>query len=760
MRGISFRIGPKLDLYQRVFCEAIAKRPLLWCAGGAIAGILVADGECALGLTLAAGLSAIIAFTRRWKICGAFWVVVLLAGVLHYQDLSQRTSFREAVSEGVNGVILDDVFLGEIIAEPRVNPHGWTALARQSEGPALWVVARGQAPARGATVTMTGNLEPIRKPRNPGVFDFGPWLDRQGAAAVFRASDGFREVRAAPGWTTWGEQLRVGFRSAITRGLEEESEVAAVIRAVAIGERPNDSAITEPFRLSGTLHLFAVSGLHVGMVGLLAWVALRFSGISRRAAVVPLIAILFSYAWLTGLNPPAVRAAWMAVIVLGAFIFRRRPDMGNSLGAAALLLLIYDGDQLFRPGVQLSFGVVAAIGLLHPLTAKAFYWLKSAEPYLPRSLYGRRRAGWLWVRSQTADSLTVSTSAWLGSAPLTALIFGLVTPISVVASVVLFTLVFPLLALSLISGICAPLPYVSHGVNRVTGTLASAVVKVAAIGASVPGGHFKIPLDRPAKAFAIVYDLGGNGAICWHDHGATLLIDAGSERDFEYRIGPSLDRMALVPTAFVATHPDGGHAGGLVGVCQKWPIAQGLLPVVKARSTSYQSLSAVGGELSPKLLLGESGRLYPLARGAHLEVLHPPQRWADSVIADDRAMPVRLNWRGWKLLIMSDAGSQTERALLQGGADLSADVVIAGRHQFDDSLTQAFLQATGARAVIVTHTDFPAGQRVPQRWRKVTEAAGLAVFHQGESGAVVLTIDDNHLGLRGFFDGRELQLRK
>ena len=118
-----------------------------------------------------------------------------------------------------------------------------------------------------------------------------------------------------------------------------------VIRAVVIGEQPPDADdLVAAFRNSGTLHAFSVSGLHVAMVGSIGWLLLRDSpecrGGGRCWCLLPLI---FGYSWLTGNSPPAVRSAWMAAVFLGAFVFRRRPDLLNALGAVLLV-----GDAVGR----------------------------------------------------------------------------------------------------------------------------------------------------------------------------------------------------------------------------------------------------------------------------------------------------------------------------------------------------------------------------------------------------------------------------
>ncbi|BCX47153.1 DNA internalization-related competence protein ComEC/Rec2 [Haloferula helveola] len=720
----------------------------------AVAGVLVADGAWIVGLALLVSIAGVVGAAGCWRLLGAGAVVALVAGTLHLRDVSDRRERRDALGDGRYGELTLT-----LIEQPQAHGRFWSAVCeeRGTEGK-VRLRALGNPPGKGAVVEAKGVLKPPQPPRNPGEFDVRPWLDRKG---VFAEMDGrVSVVREPDPGAIFGQTIREGFRNAVTRGLDPQSREAAVIRAVVLGEHPGDDVLIEPFRLSGTLHVFAVSGLHVGMVGLLGWLLMRSLGIPRQAALIPLVLMMFGYAWLTGMKPPAMRAAWMAAVVLGAFWFRRRPDLANALGLAALLVVLLDADRIFSVGVQLSFGVVAAIGLLHRPVSRLFSWIARPEPYLPRSLYGRWREGGLRIRQRSADLFTVSGSAWLGSAPLTAWHFGIVTPVSVVASVVLSLVVLPLLGIALMAAACSPLPKLSEWLNLANAQLAGIALSIAKAGQNVPGGHFSVPHGRPGDEFLIVYDLGDDGAACWHGGGSSLLIDGGGQWNFERVVLPSLREMALRPDSLVATHPDGGHVGGLVEAMDAFPVRRGLVPVQRALSSNYRDLLVAAEAREVPLVLGGKDAIYPLAEGARLEVLHQPDSWNWHQIADERVMPVRLNWRSWRILFVADAGWATERAMLESGADLRADVIVAGRHAHDLSLGGPFLRATGAKAVIASHAEFPPEERIPDSWRKSCESAGVAVFHQGESGAVVVTPMDGGIELRGFLDGRVLQLTR
>ena len=151
-------------------------------------------------------------------------------------------------------------------------------------------------------------------------------------------------------------------RATLTRGLEDSPDVAALINGMALGlrhETPDD--IEEPFQQTGTLHLFAVAGLHVGIVAQLLWIIALLLRLPRKAAAALIIPCLFFYSAITGFHVSSVRAATMAAVLLGGIFFDRPVLALNSLAGAALLILAVDPNQLFSAGFQLSFAVVGAI---------------------------------------------------------------------------------------------------------------------------------------------------------------------------------------------------------------------------------------------------------------------------------------------------------------------------------------------------------------------------------------------------------------
>jgi competence protein ComEC len=731
------------------------RHPLFAAALVTVACVLAANVIPWMGLATA-GIFALLGTAcsswRRgmaWLVCGG-----LAAGVFTVRNNTRRMA--EETLMALPGGVMES----RLLEDGRGGGRVWSAPAvlRRSDhaGVKVWWEGTGSPPVSGSVVRAKGSFRPLPEPRNPGEFDRGEWMRRQSVAAVFHATQIAGETSTGT-WAKFGAMIRHGFRARVTAGLDENSRQAEVIRAVVIGEQPPDDVnLMAAFRNSGTLHAFSVSGLHVAMVGGIGWLALSLGQVPRRRALPLLIALVFGYAWITGHSAPAVRSAWMAAVFLGAFGFRRKPDLLNALGAVLLGAMLWDGRLLFQPGVQLSYGVVAAIAVGTSWAARSFAWMEKPELYLPIQLMGRWEKFWLNLRRKTAGSLAVSVAAGVGSAPLTALHFGLVTPVSVLANLVLVPLVFMLLSAALLSAVLFSVaPPVARGINRLNGLLADACVLSACGFSAIPGGHFSVGGDK--RPMLLVYDLEyGDGAACFSDgNGAGVLLDCGGRRSFEYLVAPSLRKLCVTPDSVVLSHPDGGHLGGGSAVWEQFPIRQALLPVTRSRSPSLRAWYEQAPHDDIRIHHAGTTSSLTLPDGAMLEVLHFPDPLAVNSRADDRVVVFRLHWRGWKILLTGDAGMGTERQMLDKLTDVSADVIIAGRHRTDITLCDRFLDAVKPRAIIASNASHPEGEAVPPAAIAYWKSRGIRVIDQRESGGVTLHMDNNdHLRIESFL-GRE-----
>ncbi len=735
--------------------------PLFFAALVAAACVLVAAHNLPLAIGLGALCGAAGGLLRNWR-TGLTWLLCgcLAAGIFRVRETMRATAEADLLASAGGEMH------GRVLKDGKGKGHFWSAPAVLLDGPQagakVWWQGRGECPVAGSVVTASGNFSPLPVMRNPGEFDQAAWLRGQGVAAVFQASWVTGLVTTGR-WPALGAWLRKGFRTAVTAGLEENSQAAVVIRAVVIGEQPPDAEVlVAAFRNSGTLHAFSVSGLHVAMVGTIAWCLLRLTGVRRRWAVLVLLPLIFGYSWLTGNSPPAVRSAWMAVVFLGAFVSRRRPDLLNALGAVLLAATLWDGRLLFQAGVQLSYGVVAAIALGTGASLRLFAWMAKPELYLPLAFMTRWQRVWLWLRRHVAQSLGVSLAAAVGSTPLTAYHFGLVTPVSVFAGVIFVPLVFVLLCMSLLAVVLYPLaPTATQWINQANAWVADGCVLTAESFAAMPGGHFL--LRQESKPFLLVYQLEhGAGAACFTDgQGAAVLFDCADPYGFKKRVAPSLRRLGVIPDSVVLSHPDGSHLGGGAQVWQLFPIRQVVLPVEKSRSPALRAWTEQAAAAGIQTRLAQNLHDLPMPDGARLEVLYFPDPQSISAVADDRVAIYRLHWQGWKILFTSDAGMATELAMLHAHLDVSADVIIAGRHRTDASLSDGFLDAVDPQAIIASHSNFPPSEKLDPLTLDYWKSRSIQVISQAESGGVTLRIDPaGTLRLGGFADHSVVTLKR
>ena len=115
-------------------------------------------------------------------------------------------------------------------------------------------------------------------------------------------------------------------------------------------------------------------------------------------------------------------------------------------------------------------------------------------------------------------------------------------------------------------------------------------------------------------------------------------------------------------------------------------------------------------------------------------------------------MAIRVHWNGWKIIVMGDLGVEEERAMIASGIDLSADLVMIGRHGRTYSGSIEFLEATGTRAVIASSSTYPKRETPTKLWRAAVEKKGIHLLVQDETGAVLIDIDPDRLCLKPYLE--------
>lgn len=226
--------------------------------------------------------------------------------------------------------------------------------------------------ARGDTLLWKGRLQRIPPPLNPEAFDFAGYMERQYVFhQSFIRSGNYRifPYRGGGGLTAWAARAQSRGLRILADYLPEE-DAYAVAAALVLGHREAlDTGLREAYAISGAMHILAVSGLHVGLVYLLLSRMLRIIPVRpshrRWFEMILQLGGIWGFVLVAGLPASAVRAATMfSFFTLGRTLYRQA-SIYNILAASAFCMLLWNPQQLFQVGFQLSFSAVFGIIAWH-----------------------------------------------------------------------------------------------------------------------------------------------------------------------------------------------------------------------------------------------------------------------------------------------------------------------------------------------------------------------------------------------------------
>ena len=644
---------------------------------------------------------------------------------------------------------------GRLAAEPRRWAPDRTRLlidAERADGtPAsgrIQATVYGVSPmlTEGQHVAGLLRLRPATGFHNPGTFDYGEHLARQGIRIVATGRAESIEILddPAPPWP-----VRVRRAAIASMGAALPPVSAALLAGLLLGDRtdlPRD--VDEAFRLAGVYHVLAVSGFNVAILAASVWAVCRFLRVPRRAGAATAIVIVIGFALVVGPSPSVLRAVVMAVLVLTALLLERDASVTNSLALAALAILAVRPGDVFDPGFQLSFA--ATLGIV-------------VAP-LPRGMI--------------VGALAVSTAAQLAVLPVALTHFNQLSTIGVVANLG----VVPLAAAATVVGLAAvglsflseaigavafdavwPIMLALRGVVALAARVPAAVVHLPAPGpiaiVCYVGGlalllvHGRAPLPRGrlfrrvvavgllglAVGIAVwplvrwpdgrlritVLDVGqGDAVVLEMPDGRTILVDAGSGGPMRLDVGervvaPFLWNRAILRLAGLAvTHDDTDHAGGMAAMRRLFRIDE--------------QWTAASAPSEPR-------------RFGRAIVTPLPPAAASGGRRNDAGLVLRVELGLASFLLAADIGAAREHELIASGTRLASTVLKVAHHGSRFSTTPEFLRAVRPTAAAISVGARNAyGHPDPGVLARLAEA-GVEVYRTDLDGALIFETDGGTL---------------
>lgn len=618
-----------------------------------------------------------------------------------------------------------------------------------------------EPPSLGETWRLAVRLRAPHGYANPDGFDYEGWLFRDGIGATGYVEPERHSYRIHGSEVPRLDRIRRHVDERLAR-LVGPDERSAVLAAVVVGARHRISREQwERFARTGTSHLMAVSGLHIGLAGgsafAAAWaLAALIAGRRnlRDLALIVAVACATGYAVLSGFAVPARRALLMAAIAALAVLCRRRLPPARLLALTVVLVIVADPVAVLSPGFRLSFAAVAVLLIIAGRYVTAIR--SSVAPARSRMAAATKQLGILQF-SLLAGLFPLVVSEFGRFSPLAPLVNIVVLPIFNVLTVPLAlagTLldgpVEPLgdrfivlsdhglrFALTLIDAAGArPLSWAdSVAANRLPVLLLPVLVivlpggwpgrKVAAIAMAA------VIINRPAPPppGCVDYhalDVGQGLSVVLQTHRHTLLFDTGPS----FRSGGSAAGFAVLPflarrgidrvDELIVSHGDLDHAGGLRDLIRG------------ARVGNIRT-----GEPIP--LLGRAQQACVAGDrwtwdGAAFRVLHPRHntRWR----GNNASCVLEISVGEYRLLLTGDIESPVEKLLAHRDQLRTAFVVFVPHHGSPTSSTESLVQATRPDVALISagfrnRWGQPA-QAVTDRWRR----AGASVINSAEAGAV------------------------
>ena len=668
--------------------------------------------------------------------------------------------------------------------------------------------AEGAGILPGDRVRAEGTLRLPSTAQDEGEFDYRAYLARRGILAELRAlylpqvlpqrEKGLCYLlKRGPALARL--RLADGIREALPR------DQSLFLEGILFGSREGITADDrEIYQRTGVMHLFSVSGLHVGFIFAFLLALSGMLRLGRGASFLLVASGVWGYAAVIDFAPPVTRAAVMATVGLGAHYCRQRKDHTASLALAALAVLLADPAALFEPGFQLSFA--ATWGILY-LAAP----LGDKLPFPPL----------------LREMVTVPVTAQLATLPLTALYFQQVAVLGLLANV----LVVPLAGLALFLGIAGAVlalaaPAAGSPFLVSAGALSYPIKWLVGLAAGIPGAAFAVPHSpwwvvavwflllvlfgwslqhgftvsfphfrfrsfpsrwtlpsfcglvlcllfmcwvpgcRSQQLEVTFLDVGqGDAVLVRTPGGRSMLIDAGGSPTYGSStfdpgreiVVPALWRAGIRRLDLVVnSHPHEDHLGGIPAVLRNVQVGGFVVPPLEhptPLTLEVQRLLREKGIPVYQIRAGAQIRLDPALR---IAVLGPPERLYRGTRSDlnNNSLVLHLVYGEVSFLLTGDLEQEGMAGLaaaakegrLQGG--LAATVLKAPHHGSPYSTCPEFADAVRPQVVVISVGRNSFGHPAPSTIR-FWEERGARVLRTDEAGTITFRTDGKRLEIRG-----------
>ncbi|MBI1825887.1 MAG: ComEC/Rec2 family competence protein [Planctomycetes bacterium] len=551
------------DNFQLACSEFLLASPLFPVAAGMVCGVVVASTtKCSINVLLTglilSTLLLSISTTLRSGHPATLWGIIFIGGLCAGGILERRANAPPPLDSVAYQATEWGRFVrlrGTVVDRPTVRAPSeewlgpfWRWMHAQTHTNFLMDVDGGETDGKflaasgrvrvtvseamldleaGERVEILGELltlSPARS-RNPGSFNWGEYLRRQGVVARL-ACDGAANVRRIDRiHDTLASQAVEAVRRWSTAWLTNdlakgEVDDANFLNVMVLGHRSEfDRKLDRAFSRCGAAHFVAVSGSNVAMLMSAVWLACRCLRWNRRRGAWLMLTAVVLYSLATEPRAPILRATVIGVLYCLSLILRKPTSGLNWLSAAAIVLIVIDPQSIFDAGFQLSFVAVLGVTQLAPAMSRCARDFRLGVAQLIRRVSGESdavddddalsvsakqsklnlsaRAAMRTVR----EVFIVSTSAWLATLPITLHYFQHPQLWGPISTIILWPLMTAMMTLGGLKILIAPLSSTLAGfVGRLLSWIDVGIVRCVDLLSALPGAGL---VWRPLPALVI-----------------------------------------------------------------------------------------------------------------------------------------------------------------------------------------------------------------------------------------------------------------
>jgi len=699
--------------------------------------------------------------------------------------------FQLRVVLNVPGLPIGDVaLLGDVVSEPEsaATPYGEVKtnfhFSPCGQNAKILVTVYGKIPniELGDRIDIRGRISRPIGPSNPGEFNYKWYLKIHGVHYLL-AAKGDSVKKLSGGGANTLLRFLPGIRKKIEALIYENLQrpYSAILSAMLLGERsqvPDD--LNDAFMKTGTIHILAISGLHVGLITFLFLTLLKTLRSPRRLRYLLCILFLVFYAILVGARPSVLRASIMLILyLLGQLIGRQQSGL-RTLAIAAVLILAFNPLAIFYCDFLLSFTSVLSI----------LYF----APKIESALAGM----WRFVKKP----VSVSAAAWLGVLPLVAWFFNIITPVALLANLIIVPLAFLAIAQG-VAFIILGLPLPILGKVFAASAQFSLYLLTAACKrfSELPCAYFwakgptlaetalcyvllilwacrhriKSPYLKPHIAALIVLNIfiwpmaflspsgnlsatflstGSSDAIFIEfPRGETMLIDTG-------KAIPDTGRMIIKPfllhkgihrlDALVLTHPDSDHIGGAATILNNFDVGR---VFDNGRCDHTSACASLTGAIAKRRVKRAALRAGDEIRGfkdVRIFVLNPSGSSGSAASDNDESLVLKIIYKGTSFLFCADVEENGIRQLLLEKELLRSSIIKMPHHGARVNGIEELLKFVRPRFACITVARNDKLKRPNGKLLEILKGAGTRVLATSRSGAVTISTDGKRISVDEF----------